>query len=85
LTPSTELTAEEVITVYGADWCNDCHRTRRYLDQSGVTYRYVDVQHDRAAAERLARAGYRAVPVVVLPSGEVLIEPSNEALAAAMR
>jgi mycoredoxin len=79
------LPAPDVLTVYGASWCNDCHRARRYLDGAGVLYLYVDLQEDRSSAALLAEAGYRAIPVVVLPSGRVLVEPSNAELAAATR
>jgi mycoredoxin len=83
--PVATLPTPDVVTVYGAAWCNDCHRATRYLDAIGIKYRYVDLQQDRSAATLLADAGYRAIPVIVLPSGEVLIEPSNAELAAAIR
>jgi mycoredoxin len=83
--PVTTLPTPDVVTVYGAAWCNDCQRATRYLDATGVEYRYVDLQQDPSAATLLADAGYRAIPVIVLPSGEVLIEPSNAELAAAIR
>lgn len=73
-----------VLTVYGADWCGDCHRTRRYLDWAGVAYRYVDLGDDPAAQHLLDEAGLRAIPVVVTTGGVVLVEPSDDELAAAL-
>jgi len=82
MTPT--LPIPDLLTVYGAAWCGDCHRTRRYLDGSGVPYRYVDLQADPAAQLLLDEAGYRAIPVVVTPRGVILIEPSDRALGAAI-
>jgi len=79
------LPTPDILTVYGADWCPDCTRTKRHLAASGVPYRYVDLQRDRAAQELLSNAGYRAIPVVVTPDGRVLIEPSNAELDALVR
>lgn len=75
----------DILTVYGADWCPDCTRTKRYLNAAGVPYRYVDLARDRAAQELLSNAGYRSIPVVVAPDGRVLIEPSTAALEALVR
>lgn len=82
MTPT--LPIPDVLTVYGANWCGDCHRTRRYLDGAGVPYRYVDLLVDAAGQQLLDDAGYRAIPVVVTPRGTVLIEPSDRELAAAL-
>ncbi len=78
------LPTPDVLTVYGASWCWDCRNTRRYLDSTGASYRYVDLQSDRAAQALLDRAGYRAIPVVVTTEGTVLIEPSERELAEAI-
>ena len=77
------LPTPDVLTVFGASWCGDCLSARRYLDSSGVEYRYVDLGTDRAAQAMLDDAGYRAIPVVVTTDGTVLIEPSERELAAA--
>ncbi|MEO8470030.1 MAG: glutaredoxin family protein [Chloroflexota bacterium] len=76
------LPVPDVLTVYGADWCGDCHRTKRYLDREGVPYRYVDLGVDPVAQRLLDDAGYRAIPVVLTVGGAVLIEPSDKELAA---
>ncbi len=77
-----DLPTPDVLTVYGASWCSDCRNTRRYLDSTGVPYRYVDLGTDHAAQAVLDQAGYRAVPVVVTTDGTVLVEPSERELAA---
>ncbi|HYO42397.1 MAG TPA: glutaredoxin family protein [Candidatus Limnocylindrales bacterium] len=78
------LPVSTTITVYGADWCGDCRRTKRWLSASGLAWTYVDRDADPAIRAMLADAGYLAIPVVVLPDGNVLVEPSDDALAAAL-
>ena len=72
------------ITVYGADWCGDCRRTRRYLEKTGMQYTWIDTAADKAARAMLHAAGYLAIPVVLVPGGTVLVEPSNDELASAI-
>jgi mycoredoxin len=82
--PMPKLPIPDVLTVYGADWCADCRRARRYLDATQVPYRWIDVAADAAARDVLAAAGYEAIPVLLLPTGQVLMEPSNDELANAV-
>ena len=39
------------ITMFGAEWCRDCRRTKAQLDDLGVEYTYVDLEADPSAAE----------------------------------
>jgi mycoredoxin len=71
----------DVVTVYGAGWCGDCRRAKRYLEATGTPFRYVDLEADAAAQAMIDAAGYRAIPVVVTPAGQILIEPSIDELA----
>jgi len=74
------------IRLYGADWCGDCRRTKAQLDGLGVPYEYLDVEHDDALRdEAIAIAGRQSIPVVVLPDGSHLVEPSNPDLEARLR
>jgi mycoredoxin len=71
------------IRMYGADWCGDCRRTKAHLDGLGVAYVYLDVEHDDALRdEAVAIAGRQSIPVVVLPDGSHMVEPSNPDLEA---
>jgi glutaredoxin len=63
------MTSENTpITMFGADWCRDCVRTKKQLDELGVPYTYVDLVADPAAAD-VAReiSGRTNIPVVVYP------------------
>lgn len=70
------------ITMYGADWCGDCRRSKRFLDTNSVAYEYVDVETDTSASEKVIEinGGMRSIPVIVFPDGTHLTEPSDNAL-----
>jgi mycoredoxin len=78
------LPVAETITVYGTDWCGDCRRAKRWLKASGLEWTWIDRDADPEVRRMLADAGYLAIPVVVLPSGRVLVEPSDAQLADAV-
>jgi glutaredoxin len=80
MTTSRSLPTPAVLTVYGAEWCGDCWRAKRHLEAAGIPFRYVDLERDPAAQRLLDGAGYRAIPVIVTPTGRVLVEPSNAEL-----
>jgi len=72
------VTSSSTITMFGADWCMDCRRTKKQLDQLGVAYEYVDLLADPTAAD-VAReiSGRTSIPVVVYPDASHHVEPSN--------
>jgi thioredoxin reductase (NADPH) len=72
------------LTVYGAPWCPDCRRSKSFLMDQRIPYRWVDIDADdeaRAWVERLQDGG-RTIPTIVFPDGSHLLEPSNAELAA---
>jgi mycoredoxin len=74
-----------VLTVYGAEWCEDTQRALRYLRRLGVEHEYFDVDEDPAAMNR-ARSlnhGRRRTPIIQV-RGEVLVEPGNSLLTHAL-
>ena len=73
------------ITVYGADWCGDCVRAKRTLERTGTPFRWIDVDAVEGAAEEAERiSGRKNIPVIVLPDGGVLIEPTDPELEQAL-
>lgn len=72
------------ITVYGADWCPDCRRAKRILDESHAAYRWVDIDRDRAGERFVIQTnrGNRSIPTIVFDDGTILVEPSNSELSA---
>ena len=80
-------TSTLMITVYGADWCEDTRRSQRLLRRLHVPHRYVNIDDDLDGLER-AKAlnhGERRTPTIDLGlGGEALVEPDNDTLAAAL-
>ena len=74
------------ITVFGAEWCGDCRRTKKQLDGLGIEYNYVDLVADPAAID-VAReiSGRTQIPVVVYPDATHQVEPSNLDVEAKLR
>ena len=68
--------------MYGADWCGDCRRSKRFLDSNSVAYNYIDVETDTSASDKVIEinGGMRYIPVIVFPDGTHLTEPSDNAL-----
>ena len=77
---------DDGITMLGTTWCGDCVRSRAYLDARSVHYAFIDVDLDADALARCQalNSGIRRVPTILLPSGEVLVEPSDADLGAAI-
>lgn len=77
---------DQTITMFGAEWCRDCRRTKAQLDGLGIAYTYVDLEEDPAAAE-VAReiSGRTNIPVVVYPDATHHVEPSNADVEAKLR
>ena len=71
------------ITVYGAPWCPDCKRAKRFLAEQRVAYDWVDIDQDEAGmllVEKLQDGG-RTIPTIVFDDGSLLLEPTNEEIA----
>ena len=69
---------DKSITMYGAEWCIDCRRAKRVLDETGTDYLYVDLEADETGADRaFAVSGRTNIPVIVFPDGSHLVEPSD--------
>lgn len=70
--------ATDIITMFGADWCRDCIRTKKQLDELGVEYTYIDLVAEPAAADVAKEiSGRMNIPVVVYPDASHHVEPSN--------
>jgi thioredoxin reductase (NADPH) len=70
--------------VYGAPWCSDCKRAKKFLGEQRVHYKWVDVEQDADGLALVERAnnGKRIIPTIVFTDGSLLVEPSNAELAA---
>ncbi len=72
------------IVMYGAEWCADCRRSKRLLDERSVEYTYVDLEQETQAIDEVLQRndGRRIIPTIVFPDGTHLAEPTADELAA---
>lgn len=70
------------ITLYGADWCPDCLRAKKYLKDNKVTYQFIDVDLDQAATKLVEtiNKGKRIIPTIII-DGKTFTNPDNGELA----
>ena len=68
--------------MYSADWCGDCRRSKRLLNELNIPYNIIDVDADESAAEKVIEinGGMRSIPVIVFDDGTHLTEPSDAVL-----
>ncbi len=80
----TDVTSSTTITMYGADWCGDCRRSKAWFEANGVDYTYVDLAEQPDAVDVVLERnnGFKRIPVIVFGDGTHLTEPSDEAMAA---
>ena len=74
---------DDLIKVYGASWCNDCRRAKKFLGDQRVSYEWFDIEHDPSLIEEVhaRNDGKNIIPTIVFPDGTHLAEPTNEELA----
>lgn len=72
------------VTMYGADWCGDCRRSKRFMEENSVAFNYIDVEVDLSAADKVVEinGGAKSIPVIVFEDGTHLTEPSDNDLKA---
>ena len=75
------------ITMYGAEWCGDCRRSKKFLDGNNVAYNYIDVEADASASDKVIEinGGAKSIPVIVFSDGTHLTEPSDNDLKAKLQ
>ncbi|MDP9330223.1 MAG: FAD-dependent oxidoreductase [Actinomycetota bacterium] len=71
------------IKVYGASWCPDCRRAKKFLADQRIAYEWLDIEGDMSLLEEVQRRndGNDVIPTIVFPDGSHLAEPTNEELA----
>src|SRR4051794_33131910 len=69
--------------MYGAPWCGDCRRAKKFFGEQRVNYEWVDIDEDEDARRfvELLQNGGRTIPTIIFPDGSYLLEPSNDELA----
>ena len=74
---------DEMIRVYGASWCQDCRRAKRFLGDQRIAFEWhdIDTDPDGVGIVQERNDGKNIIPTIVFPDGSHLAEPSNEELA----
>lgn len=71
------------IKLYGAPWCPDCKRSKKFLAEHRVPYEWIDIDENPDGlrlVEELQKGG-RTIPTILFPDGDHLLEPTDEELA----
>lgn len=71
------------LTVFGANWCGDCRRVKKFLGEHRIHYTWTDItDNDEAIAfVESVNEGKRRIPTLQFEDGEVLANPDQVALA----
>lgn len=75
------------IKFYGSPWCPASRRAKRFLIDNGVSFEWINIDDDFIGREYVMSVnnGYRSVPTILFPDGEILVEPSNDTLVAKLQ
>ena len=78
---------ESDIIIYGADWCGDCRRARRFLTQNNIKFEWINIEQDKDGEQFVLKVnkGMRSIPTIIFEDGSILVEPSNAQLAQKLR
>jgi thioredoxin reductase (NADPH) len=73
----------EGLRLIGHRWSAPTFQLKDFLARNLVPYHWVDVERDQEAADLLARASLdpARLPIVILPDGTTLVQPSQQELA----
>ena len=73
--------------MYGDDWCGDCRRSERLLNELNVESTKIDTDADVTAADKVSaiNGGAKSIPVIVFSDGTHLTEPSDNDLKAKLQ
>ncbi|TFC87357.1 NrdH-redoxin [Cryobacterium sinapicolor] len=78
---SSPVSDAQRLTMFGAEWCGDCRRSKKLLDTLEVDYDYVDLLLVENGADRAhAISGRTQIPVILFPDGTHVVEPSDSIL-----
>ncbi len=74
------------LDLYGATWCGDCRRAKKFLGEQRIHYNWIDItDNDEAIATvESFNDGKRRIPTIILDGDRVLSNPSNADLASAL-
>jgi thioredoxin reductase (NADPH) len=74
---------DDDIKIYGATWCPDCRRAKRFLGDQRIPFEWHDIETEPDGQQIVQQRnnGNNVIPTIIFPDGSHLSEPSNEELA----
>jgi thioredoxin reductase (NADPH) len=74
---------ESKVTVYGAYWCPDCRRSKKFLGENFIPFTWVDIEEDKEGEAYVIskNGGKRIIPTILFEDDTFLVEPTNSELA----
>lgn len=69
------------VQLFGADWCPDCRRAKRYLRDNNINIQFIDVDEHDWATQKVEEInkGKRIIPTVLI-DGKPHTNPTNDEL-----
>ena len=70
--------ATPAVTMYTTTWCGYCKRLKRMMQDDGIVFAEVDIEHVPGTAEIVERVnnGNQTVPTLVFSDGSAMTNPS---------
>ncbi|MGB3411035.1 MAG: FAD-dependent oxidoreductase [Microthrixaceae bacterium] len=81
---AAHLTVDNVTRVVGTRWSAACHDVRDYLQRNQIPMQWLDIDLNDEGRRLHAAAEGAALPIVLTPDGQRLIDPDLATLAAAL-
>ncbi len=69
--------------IYGTEWCGDCTRSKKFLDENKIPYKWIDIEKNKEARNHTKQLndGKTKVPTIIFEDESILVEPTNKELA----
>jgi thioredoxin reductase (NADPH) len=69
------------VVLYGADWCPDCRRAKRFFQDNQINYKFIDIDKNADAVSYVTSVnnGKRIIPTILI-NDKPFSNPSNEIL-----
>ena len=70
------------IKFYSTEWCGDCVRSKKLLDNLSISYEEIDIDFDKEAYKKVAKLQNRKprIPTIIFEDGTYLVEPTDPEL-----
>lgn len=68
------------IRMYTTEWCGDCRRAKKFLNERGIAYEEINIEEQEGAAEHVMsiNGGKRKVPTFEVGGRAFSLSPFNE-------